>query len=99
MRDKVARIIKLIVPLTISIIVIGLLHHMFYDQYVEIDWHDYEFIEYESLRTGLGEQGRGVLKDEDSPKAKELQQEYGYNAYVSDFISVNRSTVDNRPKG
>lgn len=99
MRDKFGRIIKLIVPLTISIIVIGLVHHMFYDQYVEIDWHDYEFIEYENLRSGLGEQGTGVLRDEDSPTVKELQAEYGYNAYVSDIISVNRSTVDNRPKG
>lgn len=67
---------------------------------IKIDWHDYNFIDYEAKRVGLGEQGKAV--NQVDPEEEELNQrlfdENGYNGLVSDKISVNRSIVDLRHK-
>ncbi|XKL64015.1 hypothetical protein PGB90_004101 [Kerria lacca] len=65
-----------------------------------IDWHDYELIKGESLRKGIGEQGKpGILpKDYDKYKYDSLYSANGYNALLSDYISVNRSLPDIRHK-
>lgn len=64
------------------------------------DWHDYEFINYEGSREGVGEQGKGhELTDSDEIKQdNELEREEGLHVIVSDKISVNRSIQDTRPK-
>jgi polypeptide N-acetylgalactosaminyltransferase len=65
---------------------------------IKVDWHDYNFIEYESKRIGPGEKGAPV--NEVEPNEKELNQrlfdENGYYGLVSDKISVNRSIEDLR---
>jgi polypeptide N-acetylgalactosaminyltransferase len=67
---------------------------------IKLDWHDYNFIEYETKRIGPGEQGKGV--NEVNPEEEDLNQrlfdENGYNGLISDKISVNRSIVDLRHK-
>lgn len=64
------------------------------------DWHNYEFMKYESERTGNGEQGRGYMLTD--PKEIEIDKRLelieGINVFVSDKISVNRSVQDTRPK-
>ena len=65
---------------------------------IKIDWHDYKFIDSESKRVGLGEQGKAVK--EIDPGEEDLNQrlfdENGYYGLISDKISVNRSIGDLR---
>lgn len=64
-----------------------------------IDWHDYSFIEMEKRRTGLGESGvEAQLLNDDVSKGLDLYAIYGYNAYLSEKISMLRSILDTRPK-
>lgn len=62
------------------------------------DWHDYEFIEYEASRVGLGENGTGVkLTDpKDIKRNRKFIEVEGLSAHISDLISVNRSIPDTR---
>ncbi|XP_011214220.2 N-acetylgalactosaminyltransferase 4 [Bactrocera dorsalis] len=62
------------------------------------DWEDSEQMERDAKRKGLGEHGEAAyVKDE---SLKELEQEMsldnGFNALLSDLISVNRSVPDVR---
>lgn len=61
------------------------------------DWHDYKAMEADKARIGLGEHGLPATID---PSERDLeQQEYrrnGFNGYLSDRISVNRSVPDVR---
>lgn len=67
---------------------------------IEIDWHDYAYIEKERQRTGLGEHGRAAkLSAELEPQRQEVFDVNGFNGLLSDLISVNRSVKDNRHKG
>ena len=70
----------------------------FATQYDKLDYHNYEFMEYEASRIGPGEQGKAyVLKDEsDIEKNKEIFQNFGFYGIASDHISVNRSLPDIR---
>uniref|UniRef100_A0A3Q3H0J3 Polypeptide N-acetylgalactosaminyltransferase 10-like n=1 Tax=Labrus bergylta TaxID=56723 RepID=A0A3Q3H0J3_9LABR len=60
-----------------------------------IDWHDYEAIKKDSSRSGNGEQGKPFpLTDAD--RVDQAYRENGFNIYVSDRISLNRSVPDIR---
>ncbi|XP_076024661.1 polypeptide N-acetylgalactosaminyltransferase 10 [Genypterus blacodes] len=59
------------------------------------DWHDYEAIRRDAARTGNGEQGQPFpLTDAD--RVDQAYRENGFNIYVSDRISLNRSIADIR---
>jgi hypothetical protein len=63
----------------------------------KIDWHDYKLIGAESRRTGIGEQGKAAfLSGRDKEKEAKMSIENGFNALLSDKISVNRSVPDIR---
>lgn len=66
----------------------------------KIDWHDYETIKKEESRTGIGEHGKSETLD---PKENELKdklyRQNGFNALLSDKISLNRSVPDIRHAG
>lgn len=65
----------------------------------KIDWHDYRYIEVERDRVGVGEQGAAAfLKPEEEPERKRLFSQNGFNGYLSDKISLNRSVADIRHK-
>ncbi|BFF96136.1 N-acetylgalactosaminyltransferase 4-like [Drosophila madeirensis] len=59
------------------------------------DWHDRVAMEADNAKSGLGEQGLSA-KVIETLDAGTLQ-EHGYNALLSDMISVNRSIADTRP--
>ncbi|XP_067088073.1 LOW QUALITY PROTEIN: polypeptide N-acetylgalactosaminyltransferase 10, partial [Osmerus mordax] len=59
------------------------------------DWHDYEAIKRDAARSGNGEQGKAFpLTDAD--RVDHAYRENGFNIYVSDRISLNRSLADIR---
>uniref|UniRef100_A0A0N5C4C4 Polypeptide N-acetylgalactosaminyltransferase n=1 Tax=Strongyloides papillosus TaxID=174720 RepID=A0A0N5C4C4_STREA len=66
----------------------------------KIDWHDYKQMEEDMKREGNGEQGKAYVISNETPDNKKLQDQLyranGYNAYISDMISVNRSVKDIR---
>ncbi|CAO1392457.1 unnamed protein product, partial [Diamesa tonsa] len=66
--------------------------------YEMMDWHDYEFMNYEASRRGPGENGTAVFLTD--PSEIELDNELykieGLSVVVSDKISVNRSVPDVR---
>ena len=68
------------------------------ESYEKIDWNDYEFMEYEAQRVGLGEHGEpAMLSDpEDITLDKKLFEIEGIHVLLSDKISVNRSLPDVR---
>uniref|UniRef100_A0A8C6TQC9 Polypeptide N-acetylgalactosaminyltransferase n=1 Tax=Neogobius melanostomus TaxID=47308 RepID=A0A8C6TQC9_9GOBI len=60
-----------------------------------IDWHDLEAIKRDAARLGNGEQGKPFpLSDAD--RVDQAYRENGFNIYVSDRISLNRSLPDIR---
>lgn len=64
-----------------------------------IDYHDYKFIKMENARVGIGEQGEpAFLSDHDESKRRQLFDMNGFNALLSDQISLNRSVKDIRHK-
>lgn len=65
------------------------------------DWHDYAAMEMDRKRKGPGENGEKLINQNKSTKALEQQMslENGFNAFISDQISVNRSLPDIRYKG
>lgn len=65
----------------------------------KIDWHDWNLIEEEKSRTGLGEHGEKAYLDFYPPHTKEINATFGYNGYLSDKIALNRSLKDLRPPG
>lgn len=64
------------------------------------DWHDYKYIEYEKTRTGIGESGSNfeLYRMNASAKSDVFYKRNGFNAALSDQISVNRSIPDIRHK-
>lgn len=61
------------------------------------DWHDYEMIEMEKKRVGVGEHGVAVeLSNYDPAEVKRQLGLGGFNGAVSDSISLNRSVPDIR---
>lgn len=66
----------------------------------KIDWHDYKFMELELERKGIGEQGKSEkLSPEFDKEHKELFNQNGFNALLSDKIALNRSVPDIRHPG
>ncbi|XP_073088917.1 polypeptide N-acetylgalactosaminyltransferase-like 6 isoform X3 [Manis javanica] len=59
------------------------------------DWHDYESIQKEAMRSGKGEQGRPYpLTEEDHGDS--AYRENGFNIFVSNSIALERSLPDIR---
>lgn len=68
-------------------------------QSIKIDWHDYKQIANDKLRKGNGEYGEPtILKNLEKSALARMWIDYGYNIYVSDLISVNRSVIDTRDR-
>ncbi|XP_044137120.1 polypeptide N-acetylgalactosaminyltransferase 10 [Bufo gargarizans] len=61
------------------------------------DWHDYEYIRQDHDRIGNGEQGKPFSMT-DADRVEQAYRENGFNIYVSDKISLNRSLPDIRHK-
>ncbi|XP_012706922.3 polypeptide N-acetylgalactosaminyltransferase 10 [Fundulus heteroclitus] len=59
------------------------------------DWHDYEVIRRDAARSGNGEQGKPFPLTE-ADRVDQAYRENGFNIYVSDRISLNRSVPDIR---
>ena len=64
----------------------------------KIDWHDYEFMEYEASRVGPGEQGKPykLTNEQEILEDKKSFNEDGFSRIISDQISCNRSLPDIR---
>ncbi|XP_050521586.1 N-acetylgalactosaminyltransferase 6-like isoform X2 [Daktulosphaira vitifoliae] len=65
---------------------------------IKIDWHDWHQIHLEKLRTGIGEHGARakISLSEAKTKYDTLYKVNGFNALLSDSISLNRSIPDIR---
>ncbi|XP_078143024.1 polypeptide N-acetylgalactosaminyltransferase 10 isoform X1 [Centroberyx gerrardi] len=59
------------------------------------DWHDYDAIKRDASRSGNGEQGKAFPLSE-ADRVDQAYRENGFNIYVSDRISLNRSLPDIR---
>ncbi|XP_071402096.1 polypeptide N-acetylgalactosaminyltransferase 10-like [Centroberyx affinis] len=59
------------------------------------DWHDYETIRRDAARSGNAEQGKAFPLSE-ADRVDQAYRENGFNIYVSDRISLNRSLPDIR---
>ncbi|XP_054610180.1 polypeptide N-acetylgalactosaminyltransferase 10-like [Dunckerocampus dactyliophorus] len=59
------------------------------------DWHDYDAIRKDAARVGNGEQGK-PFPISDAHRVDLAYRENGFNIYVSDRISLNRSLPDIR---
>lgn len=59
------------------------------------DWHDHEQIRQDHDRIGNGEQGK-PFQMTDGDRVDQAYRENGFNIYVSDKISLNRSLPDIR---
>jgi polypeptide N-acetylgalactosaminyltransferase len=67
--------------------------------HIKIDWHDYEMIAKEEHRKGLGEHGlAAALSKNEKVMEQKLFLRNGFNALLSDKISLNRSIPDIRHK-
>lgn len=67
---------------------------------VKIDWHDYELIKLEESRSGIGEHGKAEKVDTSEKEMYDkLYYSNGFNALLSDKISLNRSVPDIRHPG
>uniref|UniRef100_A0A182QDG7 Ricin B lectin domain-containing protein n=1 Tax=Anopheles farauti TaxID=69004 RepID=A0A182QDG7_9DIPT len=68
----------------------------------KIDYHNYEQMQSDLLRVGPGEQGKAATlspEESGSERQKQLYYKNGFNALLSDKISVNRSIADLRHPG
>ncbi|KAM7397642.1 hypothetical protein PAMA_005789 [Pampus argenteus] len=69
--------------------------HVGVDGVRRTDWHDYEAMRRDAARIGNGEQGKPFpLTDAD--RVDQAYRENGFNIYISDRISLNRSLPDIR---
>uniref|UniRef100_A0A8C9WZS4 Polypeptide N-acetylgalactosaminyltransferase 10 n=1 Tax=Sander lucioperca TaxID=283035 RepID=A0A8C9WZS4_SANLU len=59
------------------------------------DWHDYEAMRRDAARSGNGEQGKAFPLTE-TDRVDQAYRENGFNIYISDQISLNRSLPDIR---
>lgn len=68
-------------------------------EFVKKDWHDHFSITKQLLQEGLGEKGKPAHLNDNKIKERELYNQNGFNAYLSDHISLNRSVPDIRNPG
>uniref|UniRef100_A0A914WAL2 Glycosyltransferase 2-like domain-containing protein n=1 Tax=Plectus sambesii TaxID=2011161 RepID=A0A914WAL2_9BILA len=57
---------------------------------------NYEPKEAELIRDAPGEQGKAVVHDGNAPEVHKANSEFGFNTFVSDMISLNRTIPDTR---
>jgi hypothetical protein len=89
-RTSVQYLLRLLVVLAIVFVLLALPGK-------KIDWHDYESMENDAKRRGLGEQGEpAILQTLDIVLKETIFDANGYNGYVSDQIALNRSLPDTR---
>ncbi|XP_051902151.1 polypeptide N-acetylgalactosaminyltransferase 10-like isoform X1 [Hippocampus zosterae] len=69
--------------------------HIGQDGVRRTDWHDYDAIRRDAVRVGNGEQGKPFPISE-ADQVDLAYRENGFNIYVSDRISLNRSLPDIR---
>nr|XP_031825602.1 N-acetylgalactosaminyltransferase 6-like isoform X2 [Nomia melanderi] len=71
--------------------------HLNQDEDGKIDWHDYKSMAEDAKRNGMGEHGKPAFLSPSLDMLKEkLYQVNGFNAALSDEISMNRSVPDIR---
>lgn len=63
----------------------------------KIDWHDWNLINKDNTRRGLGEQGEKAYLTYYPAHTKDINDSVGYNGYLSDKIALDRSLKDLRP--
>lgn len=63
-----------------------------------IDWHDWDLIEQDELRSGFGDQGVAAHLPEYPKSSKYMNESFGYNGYLSERIALDRALPDLRPK-
>lgn len=64
----------------------------------KIDWHDWDLIDEDALREGIGEQGYVAVLLSYPEYSKEINETHGFNGYLGDQIALNRALKDLRPK-
>lgn len=92
--------IVLIILISIIVLVSNLVNipnRLFVGEPHKIDWHNWELIEAEKLRFGLGEHGEAAYLWYYPPSTRKINDTHGYNGYLSDRIALNRSLKDLRP--
>lgn len=62
------------------------------------DWHQWDIIREDALRTEIGEQGNAVTLLSYPVYSKEINETHGFNGYLSDQLALNRALKDFRPK-
>ncbi|XP_031624901.1 N-acetylgalactosaminyltransferase 6-like [Contarinia nasturtii] len=90
--------ILFVVFLNLKSIIIAFNVHIYGKESIKIDWHDWQQIEEDELRVGIGEHGEGEFLRFYPSYTKEINNTHGYNGYLSDKIALNRSLKDLRPK-
>ncbi|XP_038125920.1 polypeptide N-acetylgalactosaminyltransferase 10-like [Cyprinodon tularosa] len=87
--DGPSRISELLPGFNLKVVQVGA------DGVRRVDWHDYEAIRRDAARIGQGEQGKPFPLIE-SDRVDQAYRENGFNIYVSNRISLNRSLPDIR---
>lgn len=63
-----------------------------------IDWHDWDLIEQDELRSGFGDQGVAAYLPEYPKSSQYMNETFGYNGHLSEKIALDRALPDLRPR-
>ena len=63
-----------------------------------IDWHDWDLIELDELRSDIGDQGVAVYLPDYPESSRFMNDTFGYNGYLSEKIALDRALPDLRPE-
>lgn len=88
-------------PLPNNQLLIKIAQNFLSKQTIDRDWHDYKAMYSDAQRIGNGEHGKSAALSDNVDRVleKSMSHEYGFNALLSDAISVNRSLPDIRNEG